>query len=118
MNKWIIRDEWDYYPSSIFVYAILYYCLNMLDFVITRLTLEQCDHLRELNPFYYHPFFALLKPFIPVCVTLLYFNLYFITQSDRDREIIGKYGLGCLMILVFVYELICLNNILVVYLSY
>lgn len=118
MDLWHIREEWGYYPSCIFVYALLYYSLNMLDFVITRLTLDTCDHVVELNPFFYHPFFALLKPFIPVLVSLLYFNLYFIAQSEHDREIIGRYGVRCIMILVFVYELVCLNNIMVVYLSH
>lgn len=118
MVHWKTREEWGYYPSSIFVYTILYYSLNMLDFIITTLALNHHGPVSEVNPLFYHPFFAVLKPFIPVLVCLLYFNLYFIANSERDREMIGKYGVGCIMILVFVYELICLNNIIVVFLAH
>jgi hypothetical protein len=118
MNKWKIGNTWGYYLSNIFVYSILYYILNMLDYVTTTLTLEQYHHVRLLNPLYYYPFFALLKPVIPVFVISLYFILYFITKSERDRAMLGKYVMGCLMALVVVYELICLNNIVVVYLAH
>ena len=118
MKKWNIQADWGYYLTNIFVYGILYYILNMLDFVITTIALEQYDHIRLLNPLYYYAFFALLKPFIPIFVISFYFTLYFINKSERDRAMVGKYVMGCLMALVFLYELICLNNIGVLYLSH
>lgn len=117
MNKWNIWNNWGYYLGNIFVYSILYYILNMLDFVITTITTERYDNVRLLNPLFYYPFFALLKPFIPIFVISLYFVLYFMTKSEQDRALLGRYVLGCLIALVLVYELICLNNIVVVYLS-
>jgi len=113
----MIRDDWGYYPSSILVYTLLFYSLNMLDFVIARLALEHCDHIWELNPLYHHPFFALLKTFVPVYLLALYFSLYFVSRSEGERGILGRYGLGCIMMLVFLYEFICLNNITVVFSS-
>jgi hypothetical protein len=117
MNKGHIWLEWGYYPSNLVVYTLLYYTLNMLDFIITTVAVGNCDGVYELNPFYYHPYFALWKPLIPFFVLLLYFALYFVTKSERDRVALGRYGLGCIMMLVFVYEFICLNNIIAIYLS-
>ena len=115
MKKSNMMEDWGYYPSMIFVYSILYFSLNMLDLITTKIALETCDHVYELNPLYYHPFFALLKPYAPVCLLTLYLSLYFIKKSEPDRRIIGKCGLGCVMLLVFLYELICLNNIYHIY---
>ena len=115
MKKGCMRREWGYYPSSIFVYTVLYYSLNMLDLIITIIALDTCENVYELNPLFFHPFFALLKAFVPVYLLSLYFSLYFVNKSEQDRGIIGRYGLGCMMLLVFVYEFICLNNIILVY---
>jgi hypothetical protein len=114
VTRW---DEWGYHTSSILALTILYFNLNTLDFVITSWALAHCDHIGELNPFYQHPFFALLKPFVPVYILLLYFSVYLVSKSEQDRQRVGRYGLGCMMLLVIIYDLICLNNLIVVYLS-
>ncbi|RZN40523.1 MAG: hypothetical protein EFT35_02835 [Methanophagales archaeon ANME-1-THS] len=112
-----LQDEWGYYPSSIFGYTILFYSLNMLDFIITRLALEHCESVVELNPLYHHPFFALLKTFVPVYLLALYFSLYFVSRSEEERGVIGRYGLGAIMMVVFLYEFICLNNLMLIYIA-
>ncbi|RZN36984.1 MAG: hypothetical protein EFT35_07245 [Methanophagales archaeon ANME-1-THS] len=114
VTRW---DEWGYHTSSILVLSILYFNLNTLDFVITTWALAHCDHVWELNPFFQHPFFALMKPFVPVYILLLYFSVYLVSKSEQDRRSVGRYGLGCMMLLVIIYDLICLNNLMVVYLA-
>jgi hypothetical protein len=111
MKKWNLRTDFGYYPSRIFVYSCVYYVINVFDLILTKKALETCEHVYELNPFYYHSLFALLKPFAPVCLLSLYFFFYFVTKSERDRTTIGKWGLGCIMAVVFAYVFVCINNV-------
>lgn len=117
LKKVLRWDAWDYYTGSILVLAILYFNLNTLDFVITSWALAHCDHVWELNPLYHHPVFVLMKPFVPVYLLLLYFSVYLVAASEHDRRSVGRYGLGCMFLLVIIYDLICLNNLIVVYRS-
>jgi hypothetical protein len=106
-----MMDDWGYYPSRIFMFSISYYVLNLLDLVITKVALATTEHVYELNPLFHHPLSLPLKLFAPVYLLSLYLFLYFINKSERDRRIIGKWGLSCVITLTIVYEFICINNL-------
>ena len=111
MKNGNMTDGWGYYPSRIFMFGIPYYVLNLLDLVITKVALATTEHVYELNPLFQHPFSIPLKLFAPVYLLSLYLFLYFINKSERDRIIIGRCGLCCVITLTIVYELICINNL-------
>jgi hypothetical protein len=111
MKKWNMMEDFGYYPSRIFVFTTLYFNLNMLDLIITKIALENCDYVYELNPLYYHPLFVVFKIFAPVLLLSLYFFLYFVTKFERDRRIMGKWGLGCVMALIILCVFVCINNL-------
>ena len=106
-----MMDDWGYYPSRIFMFSISYYVLNLLDLVITKVALATTEHIYELNPLFHHPLSLPLKLFAPVYLLSLYLFLYFFNKSERDRRIIGKWGLGCVITLTIVYEFIFINNL-------
>lgn len=102
---------WGYYPSRMFVFFIPYFILNLLDLITTKIALATNANLYELNPFYYHPYSVPLKIFAPTLLLVFYLSLYYSNKSEQGRRTIGKSGLSCVIALIILYAIICINNV-------
>lgn len=103
--------RWSCYISRMFVFAIPYFILNLLDLIITRMALATYENLYELNPFYYHPYSAPLKIFAPVILLAIYLILCYSNKSEQGKMMIGKSGYYCVISLTVMYAIICVNNV-------
>ena len=100
-----------YYPNRMLVFFIPYFVLNLLDLITTRIALAASENVYELNPFYYHPLSVPLKIFAPILLIAFYLGLYYFNKSEQGKRTIGKSGLSCVMALVILYAVICINNL-------
>ena len=107
MDSW----SWGYYPNKMFVFAIPYFLLNLLDLITTRIALAASENLYELNSFYHHPYSMPLKIFAPLLLLVFYLALYHFNKSEQGKGIIGKYGVSCMIGLTILYSIICINNV-------
>ena len=106
---------WDrdrgYYPNRMFMFTIPYFIFNLFDLIITRIALASSKNLYELNPFYYHPYFASVKIFVPILLFTFYLLLYSLNKSERRKEAVGKTSLYCIIALTVLSVIICVNNL-------
>ncbi len=94
-----------------FAFSILYFILNLLDLITTKIVLATSENLYELNLFYYHPYSMPLKIFAPIFLLAFYLALYHSNKSERGKRIIGISGLSSVITLMMLYAVIYANKV-------
>ena len=100
-----------YYPNRMFAFTIPYFILNLFDLIITRIALATSDNLYELNPLFYHSYFQPVKIFVPILLLALYLSLYCLNNTKYGRKAVGEAGLYCIITLMILSWVICINNV-------